>query len=594
MVINAIFNNISVNTNNILQDINIMSSSPSFCGICDIRHISKPSEVWCRDCEEGLCAECIEYHSSVKTSRGHTTLPIEEYQKLPSYVLEIKEHCNEHHEKFKLYCKQHGCPCCGICMVETHMDCLDVIIIENIVKDMKKSEIFNEIEQLINEMIEIIGKIRQNRETNSSGVREQKIIIENEIREFRTKINNHLDKLQEDLMTKLTEAEKQIREETRDLLVSLDEKQKELTEYHKNIVNIKKYASDLQTYLAVKQIEKEVETHDTCLQALLNRDSLNQAKLTLRLDTGLKTITNSIQKLGAVVVESQPGELIFARKKDKQAQMMIADLSPAMSVENIQLILKQKINIKGNRIRGCSLLPDGRMVLSCWGTNTISFINTEGVELLQIGKDKTGSNTYDTVYVKDNNNVAVSSGKGDKQCIIIIDIESKEVKTTISIDTAIYGMAVRGRTIYYCTGYNGLKMLNLSDKSVSDIIKSDMTEVYYVATSGDKLYYTKACKHNVTCCDLHGTTQWEFNDKHVLHTPCGIAIDNDGNVYVVGYRSNNVVVFSPDGQRNRQLLFSKDGLVNPRVLDYDKSTNMLLVVNASESALLFDVTVEEC
>jgi hypothetical protein len=113
----------------------------------------------------------------------------------------------------------------------------------------------------------------------------------------------------------LTEAEQQIREETRDLLVSLDEKQKELTEYHKNIVNIKKYASDLQIYLAIKQIEKEVETHDTCLQALLNSNSLNQAKLTLRLDEGLKTITNSIQKISAVVVESQPGELIFARKK---------------------------------------------------------------------------------------------------------------------------------------------------------------------------------------------------------------------------------------------------------------------------------------
>jgi hypothetical protein len=31
-----------------------MSSSPSFCGIWDIRHISKPSEVWCPQCEEGL------------------------------------------------------------------------------------------------------------------------------------------------------------------------------------------------------------------------------------------------------------------------------------------------------------------------------------------------------------------------------------------------------------------------------------------------------------------------------------------------------------------------------------------------------------
>jgi hypothetical protein len=32
------------------------------------------------------------------------------------------------------------------------------------------------------------------------------------------------------------------------------------------------------------------------------------------------------------------------REKDKQAQMMVADLSPPMSVENIQLKLKQKID----------------------------------------------------------------------------------------------------------------------------------------------------------------------------------------------------------------------------------------------------------
>jgi hypothetical protein len=55
------------------------------------------------------------------------------------------------------------------------------------------------------------------------------------------------DKLQENLMKKLTEAETHVTEETCELLVSLDEKQKELTEYQTNIVNIKKYASDLQT-----------------------------------------------------------------------------------------------------------------------------------------------------------------------------------------------------------------------------------------------------------------------------------------------------------------------------------------------------------
>jgi len=566
-----------------------MSSSPSFCGICDIRHISKLSEVWCPVCEEGLCAECIEYHSLVKLSRGHITIPISEYQKLPSFVLEIKEHCSEHHEKFNLYCKEHECACCGICMVETHKDCLNVAVLENIVKDVKTSDVFNEIEQLINEMIEIIGKIRQNRETNSSAVREQKIIVENEIREVRTKINNRLDNLQEDLMKELTEAEKQIAEETRDLMVSLDEKQKELTEYQTNIVNIKKYASNLQTYLVVKQIEKDIETQDTCLQSNVN--SLKQANLSYKKDTDLETITSSIQKFGEVVVESKPCELTLARKKDKQAQMMVADLSPPMSVDNIQLKLKQQINIKGIWIRGCSFLPDGRMVLSCYSTDTVRFINEEGVECFQIVKDKTGFCTYDTVYIKDNNSVAVSSGREINRCITIIDLESREVMTTISMDTPIFGMVVRGRTIYYCAWDEGLKMLNLSDKTVSDIISSDMSGIYYVATSGDKLYYTDEHTHSVTCCDLHGTTQWKFKDECVLRGPRGISVDNDGNVYVAGRSSNNVVVFSSDGHRHRQLLSSKDGLIQPTVLDFDKSTNRLLVVNESESAFILDVTV---
>jgi hypothetical protein len=48
---------------------------------------------------------------------------------------------------------------------------------------------------------------------------------------------------------------------TKTISQGLDEKQKELTEYQTNIVNIKKYASDLQTFIAVKQIEKDVETN---------------------------------------------------------------------------------------------------------------------------------------------------------------------------------------------------------------------------------------------------------------------------------------------------------------------------------------------
>ena len=285
--------------------------------------------------------------------------------------------------------------------------------------------------------------------------------------------------------------------------------------------------------------------------------------------------------------------MVVVRRKDKEAQMMVAELSPPMSVENIQLNLKQMINTKVSNIRGCSLLPGGRMVFSCYNSSIVTFINKEGIESFPIVKDKTGTGTFDTVYIKDSNSVVVSSGGGCKRCITIIDKESQKVLTTIFMATDIYGMAVRGRAIYYCSSAKELKMLNLSDKSVSDIISSDKSNFLYVATSGDKLYYTVRNTDTVTCCNLHGTPQWEFTDGGVLCSSYGISVDNDGNVYVVCCRSSNVVVISTDGRRHRQLLSSEDGLKNPRAIDYDKSTNRLLVVNESQYAFLFDVTKGE-
>jgi hypothetical protein len=114
-------------------------------------------------------------------------------------------------------------------------------------------------------------------------------------------------------MKEMTEKENGITIETRELLVSLDERQKELTEHQINIVNINKYASDLQAYLAVKQIQKDVKTEDTCLQTIVNSDSLNQTKLSYKIDSGLKTKTTSNKTNGKVVIESKPCRLTFVR-----------------------------------------------------------------------------------------------------------------------------------------------------------------------------------------------------------------------------------------------------------------------------------------
>ena len=122
----------------------------------------------------------------------------------------------------------------------------------------------------------------------------------------------------------------------------------------------------------------------------------------------MNDIATDIETFVEVVVETNPCDLTFVRKKDKQAQMMAADLD-FDSVDNIQVNLKRKIHTQRRESTRCCFLPAGRMVFTCYGEHYLSFINSKGVEPFQIGSDKAESCTFDTVYIEEDNNIAVSS-----------------------------------------------------------------------------------------------------------------------------------------------------------------------------------------
>jgi hypothetical protein len=124
-----------------------MSTPIPDCGVCLTRHISKVSSIWCSECGEGLCLDCREHHGASKSTRHHVTVPIKEYRKLPVFILKIKEICEKHNEKYQMFCKSHGCPCCRNCTIENHKECKDVIIIEDIIQDAKKSVSFDDVRQ---------------------------------------------------------------------------------------------------------------------------------------------------------------------------------------------------------------------------------------------------------------------------------------------------------------------------------------------------------------------------------------------------------------------------------------------------------------
>jgi chromosome segregation ATPase len=78
--------------------------------------------------------------------------------------------------------------------------------------------------------------------------------IEKEIKQTRLAINDHLDKLEKELLTKLEEEGDSEKGQLMELVATLAEKETEILECQDNLQNIKSHATDLQTFLGLKQI----------------------------------------------------------------------------------------------------------------------------------------------------------------------------------------------------------------------------------------------------------------------------------------------------------------------------------------------------
>jgi hypothetical protein len=70
---------------------------------------------------------------------------------------------------------------------------------------------------------------------------------------------------------------------------------------------------------------------------------------------------------------------------------------------------------------------------------------------------------------------------------------------------------------------------------------------------------------------IQGNKLWEYKDVSVLNDPRDVTEDNNSNVYVTLYTSDNVVVLQPDGRQGGQRNSSDIGLDRPTGIYFNKS-----------------------
>jgi hypothetical protein len=414
---------------------------------------------------------------------------------------------------------------------------------------------------------------------------ETKAGIEKEIKQTRLAINCYLDKLETELLVKLQEAGDSAKGQIIELVATLVEKEKEILECQDNLQNIKSHATDLQTFLGLKQIEAEITKNEQFVQSLMDDKRLSKRMLHYKINQALQTLTTDVHQFGEVTTSITPCDITLVRKKDKQAQMMVAGV-PARYISNICLKLKHQLTTGGNNITGCSILTGGKMV----------FINYSPVYLLILNADgSTDRNiplqiTYGMDVACIDQKTAAVTSPVDK-FIQLVDVNTGITVKRILVNTNI-GLSgitsTNGMLVFSAIG-QGLRKVNLKDERIVEIVDFDADFWSFVTSFNDRLYYTDSNRNEVVCCDINGTILWTFTDTSILERPRSIDVDHCGNVYVVGCKSTNVIVISPDGKKHSQLLSKADRLDKPWALHYDWQTRQLLVANNKTSAFIYSV-----
>jgi hypothetical protein len=72
------------------------------------------------------------HHPRCSSTKQHTVISTENYQKLPSSILSIKNRCTKHGNRYELYCAIHDIACCGMCIRDGHRHCEELLPIHEV------------------------------------------------------------------------------------------------------------------------------------------------------------------------------------------------------------------------------------------------------------------------------------------------------------------------------------------------------------------------------------------------------------------------------------------------------------------------------
>jgi len=208
-------------------------------------------------------------------------------------------------------------------------------------------------------------------------------MLQDQIKDIRFKINSHLDTLEQNILQELDDTEDKIKSKIDKLLKQLSKNSKTVEGLQSDIIAVKEYASDLQTFLGSKAIEKEVKKEVEYLMVFSEDGQLQQLNLRCNIDAKIMDILSTMTTFGFVSIETSPPSVVIKAMKTEQAQIMSVIQHPSVkSINDIKLSLHTTCYIPTRAgvigITGCFVCQNGKMLFVDHINNRLVILNEDG------------------------------------------------------------------------------------------------------------------------------------------------------------------------------------------------------------------------
>ena len=529
------------------------------CDSCKFDGSLEEATGYCVDCQEYLCETCLRFHKRNKASKTHSILQgsnVRQSQIVARPAVTTTETCHIHHNKPILYyCTEHDDIICTDCKITDHRACTGVKKIADICKEENVPRQVDRFEKELKLCLERMHNMQQRGKQELQHIDKQEKDCCKQIKDIRLEINKLLDKLENEINIKVTQAVEKERRNIQEYLTSMDTMVADLEKEQKSM-KAARPLGDSETFIAMKRsrLEKKQQLIDD-----INKETYDII-IDFNVDTQLTHILRDLKQFGEMNIER------FRRYPNVR-----------------KLDIRCKEDTDTCKIRGCTLFQDNRVLLTDSNNRTLKLFSEAwevqaSIRLKERPWDITSVSSTQAIvslpvvkmlqYVTVGKQLKLGKQlKVDKQCYGIVH---KDGKLYVS---CIEDVTKDSKGEIQVLSMTGERLTCIGNASGSCMFKRPF---YLTVDKEDRIYVSDRETDILTCITEDGTGIYEYEDTELRYLN-GLAVDSQQNVYICSYVSNTIQMINSKGEKVKTLLEAEDGIQGPVTLMYRDSDKSLVV-----------------